>query len=604
MFQSFEVTTEPGNGPVRLAELRRELATRGLDGFLVPRADAHQGEYVAPGSERLAWLTGFTGSAGIAATLGDKAALFVDGRYTLQAADQVDGTAFEILHLVEHGLDRWLADTLTAGQRLGYDPWLHTLAGRRRLEKVAAKAGAELVAVDTNPLDAVWTDRPGPPTAAVEVHPPELAGRDVSDKLADIAEALADKEADAVVVTQPDALAWTFNIRGGDLPHVPVPLGFAVLNRQGKSDVFLDPAKLSNAVRAHLEAHANVHPPDAFPAHLAALGEGAARVMLPPNVGASAIHDIVTEAGGTVVEGADPTDLLKAIKNAAEQAGARAAHERDGIAVTRFLAWLDHEALSDTCDEITAARKLEALRVETGELREISFDTISGAGPNGAIVHYRVTEATNRAFTTGTLYLVDSGAQYRDGTTDITRTVALGTPSEDMRRAYTLVLKGHLAIGALRFPEGTTGAQIDALARQFLWQAGLDYDHGTGHGVGSYLNVHEGPASISKRGATALKAGMILSNEPGYYRAGAYGIRIENLVLVTEPEDLPGGDKPVLGFETLTLAPYDRRLIDTGLLLAHERDQVDAYHARVRAALAGNLDGDDRAWLEAATARL
>ncbi len=603
-YQSFDVTSDPSNGPARLALLRAELDARGLDGFLVPRADEHQGEYVAPGSERLAWLTGFTGSAGIAATLGDKAALFVDGRYTIQAADQVDASAFEVLHLIEHGLDRWLGDNLAAGQKLGYDPWLHTLAGRRKLQKVAEKAGAELVAVEANPLDAVWSDRPGPPTAPVHIHPPELAGRDTVDKLTDIAEALAENDVDVSVITQPDALAWIFNIRGGDLPHVPVTLGFAVLGREGRPDVFLDPAKLSNEVRAHIETYATIHPRNAFGGHLAKLGERAARVLLSPQVGASAIHDAIVEAGGTIVEGAEPTDMLKAIKNEAEQAGARAAHERDGVAMVRFLAWLNREALSGGCDEIAAAQKLEALRAETGALRDISFDTISGVGPNGAIVHYRVTTATNRSFAPNTLYLVDSGAQYCDGTTDITRTVALGTPSADMRRAYTLVLKGHLAIGDLRFPDGTTGAQIDALARQFLWQAGLDYDHGTGHGVGSYLSVHEGPASISKRGATTLQPGMILSNEPGYYRTGAFGIRIENLVLIGEPEDVPGGDKQMLSFETLTLAPYDRRLIDTGVLSAHERDLVDAYHTRVRETLSDQLNDTDRAWLEAATAPL
>ena len=604
MFQTFDVRTDPANGPKRLALLRAELLRHGYDGFIVPRADAHQGEYVAACDERLAWLTGFTGSAGVAATLGGKSAVFVDGRYTLQAQAQVDAHAFEHLHLVEHGLYKWLEEHLLRGQWLAFDPWLHTLRERRQLEKVCARTGAELVAVETNPLDAVWADRPAPPMEPVEIHPIEFAGRENADKLADVCRVITREGADAAVLTEPEAICWTFNIRGHDLPHLPVPLAFAILHVAGKPEIFIASNKLSEEVRTYLEPLADLREVDALPARLHALGAGGKSVLLNPARAASAIAGLVIAGGGTLVEGADPTERLKAVKNDAEQAGARAAHRRDGLAMIRFLAWLDREALSGGHDEISAAKKLEALRIETGELRDLSFDSISGLGPNSALPHYRVTSATSLPFKAGEIYLIDSGGQYRDGTTDITRTVILGTPTPGMRRHYTLVLKGHIAVATVKFPKGTSGAQLDTLARYHLWQAGLDFDHGTGHGIGSYLSVHEGPQRISKLGTVALEPGMILSNEPGYYRTGEYGIRLENLVLVRKAKAVDGGEKDLLDFETLSFTPFDRRLIDTDLLTGAERAWLDAYHAQTHAMFAGDLDDADRAWLEQATAPL
>ena len=604
MFQTFDVKTDPANGPKRLKRLREELSRRGLDGFIVPRADSHQGEYVAARDDRLAWLTGFTGSAGFAATLGIKAAVFVDGRYTLQAKEQVDGSAFENLGYSDPGLTGWLEEHLGQGQLLGYDPWLHTLAERRRLEKVCARAGAELEPVETNPIDAIWDDQPPPPAEPVEIHPIELAGRRPEDKLTDISAALKKQGADACVLTEPEAIAWTFNIRGHDLPHLPVALSFAILYRGGKADLFIDAAKLSNEVTAHLEPHTEIHAPDRLQAKLHALGAAGKSVLLNPSRAASAIAHLITAGGGKLIEGSDPTERLKAVKNEAEQQGARAAHRRDGVAMIRFLAWLDREALSGGNDEISAAKKLEELRIETGGLRDISFDTISGFGEHAALPHYRVTTQSNLKFAPDHIYLVDSGAQYRDGTTDITRTIVLGEASDEMRRHYTLVLKGHIAIDTVKFPKGTSGAQLDTLARYHLWQAGLDFDHGTGHGIGSYLSVHEGPQRISKLGTVALEPGMILSNEPGYYREGAYGIRLENLVLVREADPVAGGERTLYGFETLSFTPFDRRLIDKNLLTADEIAWLDAYHAKTCGMFAGELDGADREWLEAATARL
>ena len=604
MFQSFEVKSDPANGPKRLAKLREELSRRGLDGFIVPRADSHQGEYVAARDDRLAWLTGFTGSAGFAATLGSKAAVFVDGRYTLQAKEQVDGSAFEHLGYSDPGLAGWLEEHLSQGQLLGYDPWLHTLAERRRLEKVCTRKGAELEPVETNPIDAIWDDQPPAPTEPVEIHPIELAGRTPADKLADVSAALEKQGADACILTEPEAIAWTFNIRGHDLPHLPVALSFAILHRDGKADLFIDAAKLSNEVVTHLEPHAAIHAPDTFQAKLHGLGASQKTALLNPVRAASAIAHLITAGGGKLIEGPDPTERLKAVKNEAEREGARAAHRRDGVAMIRFLAWLDREALSGSHDEISAVRKLEELRTETGELRDISFDTISGFGEHAALPHYRVTTQSNLKFKENEIYLVDSGAQYRDGTTDITRTIVLGQPSDDMRRHYTLVLKGHIAIDTVKFPKGTSGAQLDTLARYHLWQAGLDFDHGTGHGIGSYLSVHEGPQRISKLGTVALEPGMILSNEPGYYREGAYGIRLENLVLVREADPVPGGERALYGFEVLSFTPFDLRLIDKSLLTTDEIAWLNAYHTRTQEMFSGELDAADREWLENATAAL
>jgi Xaa-Pro aminopeptidase len=587
----------------RLRRLRAQLATLGADGFIVPHADEHQSEYLPASAERLAWLTGFTGSAGIAIVLADKAAIFVDGRYTLQARAEVDAESFGQEHVTDTPPAKWLAANLRSGTRIGYDPWLMTIADVRRYTEACKGAGAELAALAGNPLDAIWTDRPPAPLGAVALHPIKFAGEAATAKLERLRATLVEKKADAAVLTQADSIAWTFNIRGTDIAHNPAPLAFAVLRASGKPSLFIDGRKLSNSVRAELSELAELGEPETLGNALAGLGKEKASVLLDPQTTADAIRAAIAEAGGTIIEAQDPVILPKARKNEVELAGARTAHIRDGAAMVRFLAWLDGVP-PGTIDEIEAAQKLRELRAETAvrdgsELADLSFDTISGAGPNGAIVHYRVTPTTARKLENDSLYLVDSGAQYRDGTTDITRTVAIGIPTAEMRARFTHVLKGHIAIATARFPVGVSGAQLDALARTALWQAGLDYDHGTGHGVGSYLSVHEGPAGISKRGSAALEPGMIISNEPGYYKTGAYGIRIENLVVVSPPAALPGGDRDMLGFETLTLCPIDRRLIDRDLLSPGEIAWIDAYHAKLLPAVSHLLDSDEIAWLAA-----
>jgi Xaa-Pro aminopeptidase len=608
MFQSFDSTADPTQGVERVARLRVELARRGLDGFLVPRADEHQGEYVAKRSERLSWLTGFTGSAGAALVLADRALLFVDGRYTLQAREQADGGTFAIESLIENPPAKWLEQNAALGTRIGFDPWLHTLGDARALKKALEKRGATLVAVGDNPVDAIWDDQPDAPAAPVEIHSESLAGELATDKLKRMAAAVKDAGADCAVLTDPASLAWAFNIRGGDVPHTPLALGFAIVAAEGLPAIYLDPKKLGIEQRAYLTQLADLRAPDDLTSDLAALAANGGRVALDPSLAAEKLRLVVEEAGGKVVESLDPARLPRATKNATELAGSRAAHRRDGAAVAKFLAWLERQE-SVRLDEISVAKKLEELRRRTGEetqmpLRDISFDTISGAGPNGAIIHYRVNLKSNRKLAAGELFLLDSGGQYRDGTTDITRTVALGTPTAEMRRNATLVLKGMIGISMLRFPAGTRGMDIDAVARMALWKAGLDYAHGTGHGVGSYLAVHEGPQRIAKTGTEKLLAGMILSNEPGYYKEGAYGIRLENLIVVTDAQKIAGGDIAMHGFETLTLAPFDRRLVDVDLLTAEERDWLDAYHARVLAEIGPMVDGETLRWLEKACAPL
>jgi Xaa-Pro aminopeptidase len=600
-FQSFEDRTERAASGARVAALRTELARRGLTGFVVPRSDRHQNEYVPASEERLAWLTGFTGSAGAAIVLMERAVLFVDGRYTLQVREQVDTSLFTIEHLVETPPDRWIETNLTSADRLGYDPWLHTVESAERLAKACAAAGATLVAVEPDLIDAIWRDRPAPPLGAVTLHDLRFAGEGAEEKLARIRAELAKLRADALVVSDPHAVAWAFNIRGADVAHTPLPLAFAVVPQTGRAALFVDGRKLSNDVRDRLEGLADVREPADFVQALAALGQARKTVKLDQATAADALARLVITHGGKVARGACPIALMKAVKNQVEISGARAAHIRDGAAVTRFLAWFDREAARGTLTEIDAVAALEGFRRDTGLLKDISFPTISGAGPDGAIVHYRVTSKTNRAIAPGELFLIDSGGQYQDGTTDITRTVAVGEPTAEMRERFTRVLKGHIAIARAVFPDGTTGAQLDSFARQFLWVQGLDFDHGTGHGVGSYLSVHEGPARISKLGTTALRRGMILSNEPGYYKAGAYGIRIENLVLVVEAAAVPGAEKPLNAFETLTLAPIDRRLIVANMLTPEETEWLDGYHARVAQTLSPLVDAETRAWLAAAT---
>ncbi|KQO73035.1 X-Pro aminopeptidase [Methylobacterium sp. Leaf87] len=594
-FQTFDDPSHRA-GAARIAALRTILAAEGLDGFVVPRADEHQSEYVPPGAERLAWLTGFTGSAGTAVILTDTAALVVDGRYTLQAPAQVDTAVITPVQLAETNVEAWIGAHLTRGQVLGYDPWLHTPDGVARLARVAEKVGATLRAVAANPVDAVWADRPGAPAGPAVPHPLALAGEAIPEKLARIRASLAKAACAALVISDPHNLAWAFNLRGADVAHTPLALGYAILPLEGRPTLFLASPDIAPTLRAALAPVADLRPRSAFETALDGLAKGRT-IRLDAATAAIALKVRIEAAGGVAETGPDPITALKAVKNEAEIAGTRAAHFRDGVAVVRFLAWLDG---AEGLTEIAAVEALEDFRSEGGVLRDVSFPTISGSGPNGAIVHYRVSRETDRRVRPGELFLIDSGAQYADGTTDITRTVAVGPPTDLMRDRFTRVLKGHIAIARAVFPKGTTGAQIDGFARAALWEAGLDFDHGTGHGVGAFLSVHEGPQRIAKTGTVALEAGMILSNEPGYYRAGAYGIRLENLVLV-EPRAIPGGERPMLGFETLTLAPFDRRLVAVDLLGPAERAWIDAYHARVRDALGPHLDAPTRAWLDAAT---
>lgn len=598
-----------GDRHTRLVILRTRLEERNLQGFLVPRADEHQGEYVPPRAERLAWLTGFTGSAGMAIVLRDRAALFVDGRYTLQAAAEVRNEDYEIRHLVEETPEKWLAERLAPEQRgtpaeprIGYDPWLHTPDQVERLRVACAKAGAHLVPLDDNPVDSVWRDQPPAPLGPVVPYPPVFAGRDVNDKLLEIASVIATDRQDAAVVAAPDSLAWLFNIRGCDVPYAPLPLGFAIVGADASARLFIDPRKLTPAARRHLEGFATVETPQALATALAQFGIDKRKVRLDGASVPSWIADRLRATGAIVEAGADPCLLPKARKNSAELKGMRAAHKRDGAALVRFLAWLEREAPGGGVTEVAAAHRLDAFRQMDPACRGLSFPTIAGAGPNGAIVHYRATAKTDRPLEVGNLFLVDSGGQYLDGTTDVTRTVAIGTPDAEMRDRFTRVLKGHIAVAAALFPKGTTGSQLDPLARRALWEAGLDYDHGTGHGVGCYLSVHEGPARISKLpNRVVLEPGMVLSDEPGYYKTDAYGIRIENLVAVKAVPAPEGAERELLGFEVLTLAPIDRNLIDRDLLEAREIAWLDAYHARVRDSVKPLVDIETARWLDKAT---
>ena len=600
LFQTFE---EPESGvalTARLSALREELARRNLTGFAIPRADQQQNEYVPPSEERLAWLTGFTGSAGQAIVLPQEAGVFVDGRYTLQAAKQVDRNAWSIEPLADPPPESWLTRHLKAGDRLGFDPWLHTSAAAERLAAACAKAGAELVAVDSNPLDSVWTERPSLPLGPVTVHGAQFSGEAESEKLKRIRLEIGKLGAEALVLSDSHAVAWTFNIRGADVSHTPLPLSYALVPKDGRPTVFIDHRKLSNSARDHLEQSADVEEPDALAPKLTELARRGAAIALDGATAAEALSRLISSAGGKPLRGSDPVSLLKAVKNVTEIEGTRNAHRRDAIALARFLAWIDREAPTGALTEIDTVEALETFRRETGALKDVSFPTIAGTGPNGAIVHYRVTRKSNRRIALGDLLLIDSGAQYEDGTTDVTRTIAIGQPSLEMQDRFTRVLRGHIAIARAVFPDGTTGAQLDTLARQYLWQAGIDFEHGTGHGVGSYLSVHEGPARLSKLGTTPLKRGMILSNEPGYYKTDAFGIRIENLELVVST-DIAGAEKPVNAFETLTLAPIDRRLIDLNMLSEDELSWLNDYHERVRHAVRPHVDEATTLWLDAAT---
>jgi Xaa-Pro aminopeptidase len=598
-FQSFDVQSDPAQSKPRLAALRAELKRDNLDGFLVPRADEHQNEYVPKCAERLAWLTGFTGSAGIAIVLADEAAIFVDGRYTLQAQNEIDTTLFAVVDITRTPPPSWLAEHVSEGQRIGYDPWIHTAGQTETYREKLATKHAELIAVTPNPIDRIWADRPPPPRGAIALYPERLAGESAAKKLARIRAKVAG--ADALLLSDPHAIAWTFNIRGSDVAHTPLPLGYAIIPREGRPRLYVDRAKLSNKVRARLSEAADLEEPQRLVKDLAADANGK-KIRYDAATAPAKLVDIVRANGGTPEIASDPIALMKARKNARELAGIEAAHLRDGVALVHFLAWFEREAPKGKLTEIDAASALEAFRQESGKLRDISFPTISAFGAHAASPHYRVTRATNARIGRG-VFLVDSGAQYEDGTTDVTRTIAVGKPTREMRDRFTRVLKGHIAIARLLFPAGTSGAQIDAFARQHLWAAGLDFDHGTGHGVGAYLSVHEGPQRISKLGHVALEPGMILSNEPGYYKAGEYGIRIENL-LVVAPRKIAGAEREMLGFDVLTLAPIDLNLVDPALISAEETKWLDAYHRHVRAKLSPLLPADLRRWLAKATRRM
>jgi len=583
----------------RLAEVRRAMAAQALDGFVVPRADEHLGEYVPPGAERLAWLTGFTGSAGTAVVLTDRAAVFTDGRYTLQLAAQADAALFETCHITDEPPPGWIKAHAVAGARIGYDPWLISQGGLDRYRE----AGLDMVRADPNPIDAAWANRPPAPAGPAVPQPLEYAGHASADKRADIAEALRKDGQDVAAITDPASLAWLLNLRGSDVDYTPFALGFVLLRSDASATLFMEPSKLPSGTLGWLGPDVTVAARAALPAALAALSGQRVRV----DAAGSPVWFAQTlrDAGAEVVDGADPCSLPKACKNTTEQAGARTAHARDAVAVCRFLHWLDG-ADRAPLTELSAAERLLAFRREAPLFRGESFPAISGAGEHGAVIHYRVTAATNRPIRPNEVYLIDSGAQYPDGTTDITRTLwtGPGTPPAELQDQFTRVLKGHIALAAALFPQGVAGPHLDGFARRALWQAGLDYDHGTGHGVGSYLSVHEGPASLSRAGRMVpLAPGMILSDEPGYYLPGAYGIRLENLLMVRAAE-LPAAKRPFLEFETLTLAPFDRRLVDTALLEPAERAWIDAYHARVLAEVGPRLEGAVRDWLATACAPL
>ena len=600
MFQSFETTSDPSQGPTRLAALRAMMAAAGVQGFLVPRADAHQGEYVAARDERLSWLTGFTGSAGFCIVLPDVAGVFIDGRYRVQVKGQVDLGHFTPVPWPEVKPGPWIRDHLAAGA-VGFDPWLHSAEEISKLE-TALEGSAVNLRPGKNFVDGIWPDQPGPPEGRAFLHPEALAGRSSADKRADLAEILRSAGQRAAVLTLPDSICWLLNIRGDDVPRNPVLQAFAILHDDARLTLFTDPAKLDEPTRAHLGAHVTLRPPAAFVPALRTL-QGPVRVDR-ASAPLAVSHELA-EAGVALAWGDDPCRLPKARKTAAEVEGMRAAHLRDGAAMVEFLCWLDAQAPLGGLTEIDVVRALEGFRRASNALHDISFDTICGAGPHGAIMHYRVTQATNRPVQQNELLLVDSGAQYLDGTTDITRTIAVGDPGPEAAQQYTRVLQGLLAISRVRFPEGLAGRDLDPLARAPLWMAGQDFDHGTGHGVGAFLSVHEGPQRLSRLSEVPLEPGMILSNEPGYYREGAFGIRLENLIVVIPAPSIPGADdRRQYAFETLTFVPFDRRLIRTEALAPGERAWLDAYHAETREKLARGVSPAARDWLFAATAPL
>ncbi|MCF6274165.1 MAG: aminopeptidase P family protein [Robiginitomaculum sp.] len=595
MIQNFDVQGGPAYGQKNLPKLRAALATLKLDGFIIPHEDEYNNEYLPDFNERLMWATGFTGSAGTAVVLADKAAMFVDGRYTLQVGAQVDGELFTYKRLEDAGIAAWLAEN-SAGMNIGYDPKLHSPDALTRLQGAIEGAGGTLTPLDTNPIDTAWDNRPSAPKAPLTIQLTDLAGRDHADKRQQIAQIITGKGADAALITAPASIAWLLNVRGGDVMCSPLPLASLIINKDASAELFIDPDKVTDEVREHFGNQVSVSAEDKLPDYLESYTGKS--ILVDPAGSSSFMFDTLNKAGANIIKTMDPIALPKARKNEAEIAGSTAAHIRDGAAVTNFLYWLSTEAQDGSQDEISAAQKLEAFRVDTGLLKDLSFESISGAGSNGAIVHYRVSTATTKKLEPGSLYLIDSGGQYIDGTTDITRTVPIGEPSREMRKTFTLVLKGHIALSMVRFPVGTTGHALDALARMSLWAHGLDYDHGTGHGVGAYLGVHEGPQRIAKTPSSiALDPGMIVSNEPGYYKEGAFGIRIENLQYVTEASPIKGGERDMMGFHTLTLAPIDRALIDKDRLSPTEITWLNNYHKRVLSEIGPLIDHKATIWL-------
>lgn len=607
--------TTPSEYAARQDALRAEMRREGVDGFIIPVADEYQGEYPPESARRVGWLTGFTGSAGAAVVLGEDklqggpeakaAAVFVDGRYTLQARQQVDQSRYEQKDLMADPLAGWVATRLPKGATLAYDPWMHTQAAVEGMKATLDKAGIALTPVSRNLVDAVWNDRPAVPCEPVMVHGVEYAGEESQSKRTRLGKMVAGNGADAAVLTDPSAIAWLLNIRGGDVTHTPLALSFAVLHADGKVDWFIDERKVSDSVRAHVGAEVAIRPMEAMESVMEQLGKSGAKVQYDPKRSASWFHRQLSDAGATVIEADDPVLLPRACKNEAEIEGMRQAHIRDGVALTKFLAWLDEEANTRDVTELEVEKKLLEFRQQQQDFREPSFDTIAGSGEHGAIVHYRATEESNKVLARDTLFLLDSGGQYPDGTTDVTRTTVIGQPTDEQKKRFTQVLKGHAALACAAFPQGVAGRNLDALARGALWADGVDYAHGTGHGVGAYLGVHEGPMGIHMRSDVPLQPGMVLSNEPGYYKEGEYGIRIESLVVVREKEGTDqNGSRPYYEFETITMAPIDKRLIDPNMLSQAELDWLNGYHQKVHDTLAPHMDAKELAWLKEMTAPL
>ena len=603
MRQKFDVRGGPEIGRNNLPLLRETLTAKGLDGFYLPHEDEYQNEYQPEANQRLAWATGFTGSAGAALILADRAIVYVDGRYSIQILEQVDQKLFEIAKFAPPGPFDLIGEMDLKDMVIGYDPKVMTPHTAQALRSALIKAGAVAKALPRNPIDAAWKGRPRQPMTKLVPQSLEFAGETSAEKRERVAEKLKKNKIDAAVITAPPSIAWLLNIRASDVKCSPLPLGRAILHADGSVELYVAPKKVTDEIRAHLGNQVSIHDIADMQKGLAALT--GKTVQADPATASEWVFSTLRRNKASVSEGMDPCALPKATKNQAEISGSARAHERDGVAIVRFLHWLDTGVKPGKTTEIDAVKKLEKLRDETGALQDISFETISGFGANGAMAHYRVNSVSNAVFEENNLFLVDSGGQYFDGTTDITRTVVIGTPTSEMKKHYTLVLKGHVSMSVVKFPAGTTGTHLDALARQHLWMAGLDYDHGTGHGVGSYLGVHEGPQRIAKAwNATPLAPGMIVSNEPGYYIEGQYGIRIENLQYVTDAEMLPGGTVPVMGFEPLTLAPYARDLIEEALLTQDEKDWINAYHKRVLDTLKPDLSDSPKIqdWLEKACA--